>query len=181
MQSVQEQLLIYRLEMKQDAEAFGELYSIYREPIQRFLRFRVSSNEVADDLTADVFLKLWQHVKEGRRITHFRGLIYQIARHAVIDYYRSAKVMLSIDEVPEHALGLLESDLPYHGPIEKEKLLTALKDMRPEYRELLTLFYFEELRVKEIAMVMHKRPGAVRVQLHRAIKAIRYAVQRTTN
>ncbi len=173
MQSVREQLLVYRLETKQDAEAFGELYSLYHEPIQRFIRFRVSSNEVADDLTGDVFLKLWQHVKEGRRVTHFRGLLYQIARNTVIDHYRSAKVILALDDVPEHALGLLESDLPYYGHIEKEKLVAALASVRPEYRELLTFFYFEELRVKEIAMVMHKRPGAVRVQLHRAIKAIR--------
>ena len=173
MQSIQEQLLIYRLETTQDPEAFSELYSQYKVAIQRFIAFRVSNAEIADDLTAEVFLKIWHYVKERRRITHFRGLLYRIARNTVADHYRSARIAIPLEDVPEVSLELLEKDLPYVGPIDKERLLAAMGTMRPEYRELLMLFYFEQLHIKEIAVIVDKRSGAVRVQLHRALKAIR--------
>ena len=61
-----EKLLVYRVRVKKDPEAFGKIYDLYVTRIYRFVFFKVSSNEEAQDITADVFLKAWQYLLEER-------------------------------------------------------------------------------------------------------------------
>ncbi len=172
-----EKMLIYRVEATRDPEAFSALYSHYYPAIYRFILFRVSNPDVAHDVVADVFLKLWTHVIERRRLTNFRALAYRIARNTVVDHYRAARPTISLDEMG--ALEPMTEDFAAlaGGAIDRsiaaEKLAQALHVLKEEDIELVTLFYAEHLRVKEIATIVNKRPGTIRVQLHRALKQLR--------
>ena len=59
----QEKLLLIRLQ-KKDPEAFAQIYDLYVTPIYRFIYFKVSSKQDAEDLTSEVFLKIWQYIAE---------------------------------------------------------------------------------------------------------------------
>ena len=54
---IAEKILLYRLQVERDPEAYGTLYDIYVRRIYRFVYFKVSSHEEAEDITSDVFLK----------------------------------------------------------------------------------------------------------------------------
>ena len=58
-----EKLLLYRVRTKKDPEAYGKIYDLYARRIYRFVYFKVSSEEEAQDLTADVFLKAWSFLR----------------------------------------------------------------------------------------------------------------------
>lgn len=178
MQDVEEKGLLYRLESSQDPEAFSELYTHYYTAVYRFIRYRVESEEIAEDIAGDVFFKLWVHVTERRRLTNFKALAYRIARHTVIDHYRKRRPTISLDALEEVGMEPITEDLAAIAggamdlAIDQEKLAQALRELKEEDIEIMTLFYSEGMRIKEIATVVGKRSGAIRVRLHRALKTL---------
>ena len=87
---IKQKILLYRLQSKPDPAAFAQLYDIYVKQIYRFVYFKVSSHEEAEDITSEVFLKTWRYIndKSKKKISSFSGLLYRLARNAIVDLYR---------------------------------------------------------------------------------------------
>ena len=174
---LKEKLLLLRLK-KKDPEAFAQLYDLYMTPIYRFIYFKVPSQQDAEDLTSEVFLKIWQYAtQKDEEIENLRALLYRMARNLVIDFYRSrARQDWVSDEeaaskIPDtHQQKLLAQ---IEAKTELESLEGVMRQMKDEYREVLLLRYIEELSIGEIADILQKTKGSVRVQLHRALKLSR--------
>ena len=174
---LKEKLLLLRLK-KKDPEAFAQLYDLYMTPIYRFIYFKVPSQQDAEDLTSEVFLKTWQYAtQKDEEIENLRALLYRMARNLVIDFSRSRarqdwvndeEAALKIPDVRQQKL-LAQIE----AKTELESLEGIMRQMKDEYRELLLLRYIEELSIGEIADVLQKTKGSVRVQLHRALKLSR--------
>lgn len=175
MNTVRENMLIYRIRYKQDANAYGELYDVYVEPVYRFIFFKISNKEEAEDATSEVFLKAWHYVSSpDKDIDSFRRLVYTIARNHVIDIYRKrAKEQTQALEQSAD----LEADTNLAKELDiklgTESLLVTMKKLKQEYQDVLHLRYIEGLSVKEIAKIMDKPYGNVRVLLHRAVKKLK--------
>lgn len=173
-----EKILLYRIFTKKDPEAYAELYDIYVQRIYRFVFFKVSNHENAEDITSEVFLKAWQFLiansEEQPEIKSFSGLLYKIARNSIIDFYRSraAKNDVALNEDLEVGDdGKWYSDLA--NKIETEKIIQAIKKLKQEYQEVLTLKYVDELDIGEIAEITGKSQLSVRVTMHRALKKLK--------
>lgn len=175
---LKEKFLLFRIRAKKDPEAFGQIYDAYVEPIYRFIYFKVSSAEQAEDLTSETFLKAWQYLKEKKDVPHLQALLYSVARSVVIDHYRAAAAERGdqpldedqaselTDEASEKLLRDVETKFDTTLVIEK---LRRLKD---EYREVIVMKYLDELGTHEIAKALGKSSANVRVILHRATKAL---------
>lgn len=168
-------IVLQRIQGQKDATAFAELYDAYVTKMFRFLAYKVGNREVAEDLTSDLFLKLWEYLTTDQTndIASLNGLIYRMARNLVIDYYRQQAHVneCSVDDILH--LGVDTNELEkLHIQMEAAKLLTHIQSLKSEYQEVLLLRYIEELSIKEIADVMQKKRGAVRVTLHRATKTL---------
>jgi RNA polymerase sigma-70 factor (ECF subfamily) len=175
---LQEKLLLYRVRAKKDPEAFGKIYDLYARRIYRFVYFKVSSEEEAQDLTADVFLKAWSFLldEKGGEVRHLSALLYSIARNRVIDHYRSraARETLPLMESAEEMLADDRMDLKkVDAAIDAKMLAKRLRSLKDEYREALVMKYLDELETSEIANILGKTNGNVRVLLHRATEALR--------
>ena len=163
---------------KKDPEAFSKIYDIYVTPIYRFIYFKVSSKQDAEDLTSEVFMKIWQYVTETEdEIENLRALIYRSARNLVIDFYRknARKDLIQDEELmagieDEKQQSLLES---IDNKIEMQNVENILRQMKDDYREIIILRFIEELSIGEIAKILNKSKGSVRVTLHRALKIAR--------
>lgn len=177
MESLKEKFLLYKIQAKQDADAFAELYDRYIGEIYRFIFFKVSHREEAQDLTSEVFLKTWNYLANhphDKEIKSFRGLIYRIARNAVVDFYRARahRHECALDEVVQYGA----EDVSYTRielKAEAARILSALKKMKREYQDIILLKYVEEMSVGEIAESLDKSQTAVRVTLHRATKVLK--------
>lgn len=82
-----------------DADSFARLYDAYFERVFRYVYFRVSDDQTAEDLTSQVFLKAWENLPRYKPSGHFLAWLYTIARNQVIDHYRTRKETVPLDEV----------------------------------------------------------------------------------
>ena len=171
---INKDLLLYKIQVEGDPEAFAELYDIYVKQIYRFVYFKVGTHEEAEDITSDVFLKAWNYLQEKKEIRSFSGLLYRIARNCVIDLYRqrTAKPEAALSEEIDVADGgSWFTNL--HARMDAERVLKSLKKLKQEYQEVITLRYVDELEIDEIAEIVGKGSLTVRVTLHRALKKLK--------
>ena len=106
---------------------------------------------------------------------NFSALIYQIARHTVIDFYRKKS---SHDiTVDQEFISDIESKKNLQDEIDNklqiEKIENLLWHMKDEYREVILLKFIEELSIEEISKILNKTKGNIRVMIHRAINALK--------
>ncbi len=104
-----------------------------------------------------------------------------MARHAVIDYYRQGQESeVSLDDETVQ-VEVIDNRLDMQALMEQDSdlklIYKALDQLKPEYREVIMLHFVSELSVKEMAQVIDKKPGNVRVILHRGLEALRKLTQ----
>lgn len=156
-----------------NAEAFGLLFDKYSKKIYRFIYYKVPNTEIAEDLSSQCFLKIWEQISDGQKIKKFQSWIYRIARNLVVDYYRNRQK----EELPLiYQIEQLESEVFKLNPeknLDLEQLKKLLFTLRSEIREIVVLRFIEEMSIKEIAKIVDKSPGNVRVIIHRALQEIK--------
>jgi len=126
-----------------------QVWQAFHTPLQQFIRRRVSDEATAEDLLQDVFLKIHQHVATLKDVKKLESWIYQITRHAIIDYYRSTRPML--ERALAEALDLPE-ELPDDDVV--SELLPCVQAMvrnLPEQdRQALVLTEYQGLTQREL-------------------------------
>lgn len=160
---------------------FEEWYEEHRSTVFRYVRFRVATREVAEDVTSDVFMKALRSFDryDSNRASPKTWLL-RIARNAVTDHLRALRrrgsLHVSLDRVPD-----LVSDTPSQEErvLRQERiqsLLNANQTLRPADQEILSLRYGGGLSNAEIAESLGISLNAVAVRLHRALKRLKSAV-----
>jgi len=165
--------------MTDTRKTFGQIYDRYIEKIYRFIFFKVNSQEIAEDLASETFLKTWKVFKdEEKSIENMQAFLYKTARNLVIDYYREkGKVQIvSVDSPsitdPSQNLeekSLLESDI--------DNIRTVLVSLREDYQNVIIWHYLDDLPIQEISYILGRTEDATRVLLHRALKALKNEIK----
>jgi len=180
---INDKILYFRMKQK-NKDAFIKGYDLYLDDIYRFIYFKVGNKEEAEDLTSSVFLKTWNYIQSNdlKSFKTFRALLYKIARNAVIDHYRVTSKKQNISYDGEEGFDIADDKKDYLQDMETKndydditKHMMGLKD---EYREIIILKYLNELSISEIAEVLDKKKGNVRVLIHRAEKALKDIVKK---
>mgnify|MGYP005870080691 CR=1 FL=1 len=173
---LQEKYLLFKAKAK-DPQAYSKVYDLYVDRIYRFVYFKVSRQEDAQDLTAEVFLKTWQYIVDGKQVKNLNALFYTIARNLVIDYYRKEsrkEISLEQDIIQQQEIKLdIDQVKKIDTKLEYEKIEAKLHYLKDEYREVIILRYVDGLNITEIAEIVDKKKGAVRVILYRALNALK--------
>lgn len=161
---------------KGDEKAFGWLYDQYMPRIYRFVFLKVSRKEDAEDLSHQVFLSAWQNIRNYEfRGFPFSSWLYRIAGNAVIDYYRTWKSYQSLETVPEEMVAQsprLAKEIDQSFDISLIK--GAIQKLEPDQQNVVIMKFVDDLSNKEIAEILGKSEGAVRVIQHRALKQIKW-------
>jgi RNA polymerase sigma-70 factor (ECF subfamily) len=163
-----------------DSIAFGALYSHYLPQIYRFIYLKLSDKSEAEDLTHEVFLSAWRTLPSYKhRGFPLSSWLYQIARNRIIDHFRTKKINYSIEEVGEDhfSLDTVSTDDLLDANLNLEKIKEAMKALPEEAQTVLILRYVEDMPPKEIAEVLEKSEGAVRLMQHRALLRLKKLLQ----
>ncbi len=161
-------------------EAFGQLYDKYMPAIYRFVFLKVGGQKAqAEDICHEVFLNAWQNIRNFKFQGYpFSSWLYRIAGNAVIDYYRTRKVNVDIENIPEEpAVETASLAERMDDRLELENIQQYLKKLEPNYQDVLIMKFVEELSNKEIAVALEKSEGAVRVIQHRALKQLKKYIE----
>lgn len=146
-----------------DREAFARLYQRYARMVHGILLARVPASD-AEDLVQDVFLRALEKVGQLRNPGAFGAWLGTLARNRARDFLRRRRSAASLDEEPAGA------DRP---TLEAREALAAIRDLPERPRELLIWRLVEGMTGPEIADRTGASQGTVRVQLHRAMAALR--------
>lgn len=156
-----------------DTEAFGALYDHFFLQVYRYAAFRLPK-EVAEDVTADIFVKAWEklHTYKAQKGVPFSAWLFRIARHSVIDTYRTNR---GFEEVPEQLPdtdSLNQTETRAHRRDTVRSVQDALNKLPNRYREILLLSFVSELPHSEIARILRLTEGAVRILKLRALRKL---------
>ena len=164
-----------------DGEAFGQLYEAYVDRVYRFVFFRVTDAQIAEDLTSLVFLKAWENL--GRYQPHgpFLAWLYAIARNTVIDNYRTRKPTISLEEAAPAAAQDEKLDDHMQLQFEMQSLQAAMQHLTKEQQEVITLKFIADYDIAQIAKMMGKSEGAIRALQMRALQALGRVMKRDEN
>ena len=163
---------------------FVKLYDQYAPRIYRFVYLKVNSPQDSEDLTSESFFKFWQNLtNKSEKIDNPRALLYRIANNLVTDFYRKkSRTEMILD--PEE--GSVLAKIPDKTDLNKELNLNsdiievkkAISQLKGEYQNIIIWRYLDDFSAKEIAQIMEKPEGTIRVLIHRALKDLRRAANR---
>ncbi|MDD4319243.1 MAG: RNA polymerase sigma factor [Candidatus Peribacteraceae bacterium] len=156
-----------------DTDAFGQVYDFFFLPIYRYTSFRAPS-ELVEDLVSDIFVKAWEklHQYQVRKGVPFGAWLFRIARHTVIDAYRTQR---SFEEVPEEIAdpdALNRADAAMRSKDLVRMVRSALAGLPKRYREVLLLSYVAGLSHAEAAQALRMSEGGVRILKFRALRKL---------
>lgn len=164
---------------KGDQKAYAELLQRYRESVYYMMLKMVNNKDDADDLTIEAFGRAFKKLDQYTPNYAFSTWLFKIASNNAIDFLRKKKLSntISMDTRNENsdydASNLVRSTHlnPEEFFIKKQKveMVRAVIDkLKPKYKELVELFYFQELSHEEISEKLNLPIGTIKAQLFRA-------------
>ena len=171
MEIEQEKALVERA--RTDPDAFGELYDQNYAPIFNYLLRRTASIADAQDLTSEVFMKA----------IPFSAWLYRIASHEIANKYRKSK--------HEQAYNIDSADNVMENPVinllqvqdETKKyesyfiIHDSMSRLPAKYREVISLRFFAEKEIREIAQILDKPESSVKTLLYRGLEKLKADIQ----
>jgi RNA polymerase sigma-70 factor (ECF subfamily) len=167
---------LVELAQRGDSEAFGMLYERYVDTVYRYIYVRVGSRQLAEDLTSETFLRALRRMDsfswQGRDIAAW---FITIARNLITDNAKSARFRMEVSTAD-----MLDADprteaAPEHEVLERlrdERLLEAVRSLKPEQAECVVLRFLQGLSLAETATVLGKSEGAVKQLQLRAVRSL---------
>ena len=159
-----------------DSLAFGQLYESYAPRVFRYLFAHLDQRMDAEDLTEEVFLRVWRALPGYQeRGAPFGGFVFRVARNALFDYYRRSRRRQEPEALDEERLPAAQSDAADGSlaTLESAELRRLLGKLGEDQQTVLALRFLAGLTPEETGQAMGKTSGAVRVLQHRALRALR--------
>ena len=143
--------------MEQRQAIFTQLYDRFIAKIYRFVYLKVSSGEIAEDLTSEVFVRLWE-VLDRTDITNIQAYLYQIARSVIAEHYRTRtkKATLSLEVIKVVIDPSSSPKEEAEVKLEMDRVKEALASLKDDYQDFIIWRYLDELSVPEIAQITGK-------------------------
>ena len=142
--------------MANKRKVFSKIYDQYIDKIYRFIFLKVNSQEIAQDLTSETFLRSWETFNEkNEEIENIQAFLYRVARNLVTDHYRekarnqvvSAEFAPIIDPKQD-----LEEKSLFNSDIDTVKI--ALADLKEDYQNVIIWHYLDDLPIQEVSEMM---------------------------
>ncbi|HET6256950.1 MAG TPA: sigma-70 family RNA polymerase sigma factor [Puia sp.] len=161
-----------------DREAFRVLYTACYPHVQRYISLFESAVKVQDELTQDVFVRIWEKRARLSEVETFKGYLFMVTRNVVFNFIRALKLRRKVRELDEAAV-VADDDLEnkllfklYHG-----LAVEAMEKLPPGRRKVLKMSLDEGLTLDEIAAQLGISRSGVKKQLYAATAFVRQYLQ----
>ena len=154
--------------------AFNLLIRKYQQRVYGHIRKMVIDHDDANDLTQDVFIKVWNNLSGFREHSQLFTWIYRIATNECLSFLKKKKrkFFLPINDVEKELVDKLESSSHIDGDTIQLKLQKALLKLPEKQRLVFNMKYYDEMKYEEISEVLGTSVGALKASYHLAIKKI---------
>lgn len=160
---VAESLLIKNLKKGRE-DAYRQLVEEYGNKLLKTCYLILRDREEAEDVVQETFIRVFSKIDTFKEKSGLYTWIYAIALNLSRDKMRVRQDML---ELKDELIGNNDLEAQVEMNIDKELLRKEIFEMNSLYREVLVLFYFEELSIKEISNLLNEREGTIKSKLFR--------------
>jgi len=161
-----------------DTDAFALIYDEYFEHVYRYIYYRVEKSEV-EDIVAQVFMRAWDNLGRFQfKGASFGAWLFKIAHNLIVDKYRAHR---SIAEIPLDLADDREASDPRYvtqGKLNQLVLKKALNELSDIYRQVVILKFINGFSNQEIAEILKRREGNVRILQFRALRELKGVLQK---
>jgi RNA polymerase sigma-70 factor (ECF subfamily) len=162
---------------------FNLLIREYQERVYWHVRKMVIDHDDANDLTQDIFVKVWKNLDHYRAESRLFTWIYRIATNECLNFLKKKKnkYFLPIHDLTHELQHKIEDGAHISGDeiqIELQKAILALPEKQ---RLVFNMKYFEELKFSEIAEITGTSEGALKASYHHAVKKIEENIKTSLN
>ncbi|MGE6599501.1 sigma-70 family RNA polymerase sigma factor [Bacillus proteolyticus] len=175
-----DELTIEAFEIEDKEDLIDEIMNKYGQEVLQLVYSYVNNKEVAEDLTQDIFVKCYKSLHTYKGNSNLKTWLWRIAVNHCKDYLKSwynKKVIVT------------EGDFTYIGSqkesveqtviqnAEDSRLASAVMNLPIKYREVIYLFYYEELSIKEIATVIEVKGNTIKTRLKKAKELLKKGLE----
>ena len=174
---------ISRVVLTGDERAFERIVRTYQEPLRRFFVVQTGGDDyLADELTQETFIRIWQRLDSFRRLAAFTTWLYRVAYNVWLEHLRKTRqeyLNIACDDTPDEAETALQTDaLSLMAQRERQEWVTrSLTQMQEPAKTVLTLFYLQDLSVREISDITALSVDNVRAILSHGRKKLKLILQ----
>ena len=175
MQSQESEDLLVQRAVERDKAAFTSLYNNYIDRVYKYAYYRVSNNTDAEDITQEVFIRAWKAIDKYKKTgAPFAAWLISITHNLIVDYYRARKKLVSLEMTETSAqTNEINPETIAEASLNKEKVREAIFKLKIERQKVVLMRFIDGLSYDEIARVLNKSEGAVRVIQYRALSDLR--------
>jgi len=163
------EILVLRCQLG-DRDAFEELFELYQPRLWYYVKRLAPKANNIDDMLQDIWLSVYRKIEKLKEVEAFPVWLYRIARNRVFSNFRTKQSFVSLPEEPPLSNTQDDAELKSEHA---EAIHKALQTLQPHHREVLTLFFLEQMSYKSIAEVTGCHLGTVRSRLYYAKRSLR--------
>ncbi len=166
-------------ENNREQDAFRLLVDKYKERLYWHIRKIVISHEDTDDILQNVFVKIWQGLKEFRFDSKLYTWIYRIATNEALNFLneKRRKVYGNSDEISDFLANTLESDTYFSGDAIQKELQRAILLLSDKQRIVFNMRYFDDLSYEEMSQALGVAVGTLKATYHNAVQKVEAALK----
>jgi RNA polymerase sigma-70 factor (family 1) len=161
-----------------DRAIFKTLYTTYFNDVQRYISLFEPSGNSLDELTQDVFVRIWEKRNYLEKVDSFKGYLFMVTRNVVFNYLRGLKVQQKVKELSEvEGVGRNELEDQLLFKQYYRIALEAMEKLPPGRRKVLKMSVDDGLTLDEIAVELQISRAGVKKQLYAATSFVRQYLQ----
>lgn len=165
-----------------DTNAFTVLVNRYKDLVYTLTLRMMKNREEAEEVAQDTFIKAYKSLSKFKGDSKFSTWIYKIAYHTSLDRLKKNRKHFNdvpIDEFTEHQIKTIDNALFKLEKEEQSKAIQSCIALLPsEDSFLLTLYYFDEMTLDEIAKTVNLKTNNIKVKIHRSRKKLATVLKR---
>ena len=164
--------------LKGDEKSLEILIWRYLKSIYRFAFRYVNNEQEAEDITQEVFVKVWRNIKKFDKQKDFKPWIFSIAKNTAVDFFKKKKAIPFSEFENKRGENILAETIGDSSPLPVEllerkdaigTLAKAINKLVPKYRKTLLLRHNDDLTFREIAESLGESLNTVKSRHHRAL------------
>lgn len=155
-----------------DDMAFAQIYERYSKAIYRYIYFRVGEADLAEDLQAEVFLRMFEGLERYEdRGWPISAWLYRIAHDRTVDTIRRQRKR---PQVPLEAWGGAcdGPELEIDARLDYEEINRHMRDLTDDQRQVIYMRFMADMSIQEVAHLLGRTEGAVKALQHRGLQSL---------
>ena len=164
-----------------DESAFSTLVRKYQKPVHAFVRRKVGDFHIAEEITQDIFLRVYEKLQTLKNPNTFAGWLYVIAAHQCFAWFEKKRIpMESLDAMPPEELEELaygqyraKQQEEFANEQQREVVEGLLQKLPEGERSVVTLHYLDSMTCEDVSELLGVSPNTVKSRLHRARKRLK--------